>query len=212
MKHVIMAAVVLASATAAVQAQDSVYTPLDKERCQILLEETEAPGAYTESRCTGHGGWSLFLRSGEHGESSAYSQGSAIPKDFEYGGYVGNFGNYHDVVEWRLDSDGVPFATIHRYHSAVVVENGDMAPTSVLIVTGLRPGGERESCHIGYILASEVADANVQARRMADEIAPLIDCEDHQPFRIDTSVPDVHQLMSLHPRLGKSSGQDEDRS
>lgn len=197
MKQVITGFAALALLPSAVEAQDSTYTYLDAESCETLFVEEEGSGTAIGSRCRGYGGWTVFRQADDHGEWTGYSQGQTMPQDLQYGGYVGNFGNYHTVLEWRTDTAGTPFATIHRYYSADHTDDGRMQRVSVLIVTALRPGEAIESCHAGYVHASEVANANVQARLLADDIAPHIDCADHQPFRIDANMPSVIQLISL---------------
>lgn len=184
------------SLASAANAQESTYTQLNEETCESLYIHEEGSSTQIGGRCAGQDGWWLYRQADDHGEWTAYSQGDAMPEDLQYGGYTGNFGNYHTVVEWRRDDAGQAFATIHRYYS-MDFGSGEPVRQSVLVVTALRPEGEPESCHVGYVMASQIEDANVQARLMADEMAPHIDCKGHRPFRIDAEIPSVYQLISL---------------
>lgn len=174
MKSVVLLFVIIAGSALPAEAPQSVYTNLDEDTCRTLTEG-EIEGRYeTVGICEGVGDWTLYRRADDHGEWSAYSESSDIPV-LEYGGYIGNFGSFHNVVEWRLDSSGKPFATIHRYYSMETDTSGEMTRTSVLIVTALNPGADPESCHVGYIRGS-IPNANVLARDLADNTAREYDC------------------------------------
>lgn len=197
-----MRAAILAGATGVLglsvsaHAQESTYTSLNEETCRTLSVSEEGSATRVGLACEGLDGWTVYREADDHGEWAGFSQGDVMPDQLPYGGYLGNFGHFHSVIEWRSDTDGTAFATIHRYYSTVF-DTGETESVSVLIVTGLRPGADPEACHVGYVVASEVEDANTQARLMADEMAPHIACDDHRPFRIDAEIPSVIQLISL---------------
>lgn len=196
MKQCIPVAALLAVITGPALAQNSVYTQTGQDNCTLVSEGEEGGGYSALAACAGHQGWTLFLIGDDHGGWSGYSQGDTEPAEMQYGGYVGNFGSFHSVVEWRTDQADAPYATIHRYNSTEFDSDGEPIRRSMLIVTALRPGEAIESCHAGYVDALQVTNANVQARLMADDVAPHIDCADHRPFRIDATMPSVAQLIS----------------
>jgi len=196
MKPYLVALGAFAAVSAPGFAQDSTYTYHNDETCRVI-EEGEIEGGYEiYGACDGLGDWTLYQRADDHGEWSAYSEGVHVPR-LAYGGYIGNFGSYHTVVEWRLDDEtGAPYATIHRYISATF-ETGDARRQDTLIITALRPGEPIESCHAGYVDATALADANVIARDVADRLSRQFDCENGEPWRIDASTPDVNAAMRL---------------
>ena len=171
-------------------AQDSVYSNLTGESCQTLSETEEGGGYSVIQRCDGHGGWNVFFHSGDHGSASAFSRGDNAPEQMPYGGYVGNFGGFHDVLEWRVDGEGDAFATIHRYNSTSFDAEGQPRNNSILIVAALRPGSEAESCHVGYVNVTRLSGGNALAREMADRLAPAFVCGD-PIWIVDSETPDL---------------------
>ncbi len=144
--------------------------------------------------CDGVAGWRWYAEASEHGETSRFSDRNDPDVRGQYGGYIGNFGQFHTVIEWRV-ADGTPYATIHRYISATF-ETGDAERQETLIVTALRPGGEPTSCHVGLVDASAVSGANVIAREMADRLAPDHDCDSGAVWVVDAASPSLDQAMA----------------
>ncbi|MCP4383117.1 MAG: hypothetical protein GY798_17125, partial [Hyphomicrobiales bacterium] len=70
-----------------------------------------------------------------------------------------------------------PFATILRFFPDL----GDGETGQVLVITKL--GGSGQICHVGYVDALANPQANALARQIADNVAPLFDCQADQPFR-----------------------------
>lgn len=171
-------------------AQDSVYSYLTEENCYTLSETEEGGGYSVIQRCEGHGDWNVFFHSGDHGSASAFGRGDEAPEQMPYGGYVGNFGGFHDVLEWRVDAQGDAFATIHRYNSTSFDAEGQSRSNSILIVAALRPGSETESCHVGYVNVTRLSGGNALAREMADQVAPGFSCGD-PIWIIDPAHPDL---------------------
>lgn len=171
-------------------AQDSVYTHLNEQNCRTLSETDEGGGYSVIQACDGHGDWTLYLNNGDHGSASAFSRLDTPPENMTYGGYVGNFGGFHTVIEWRLDDEQAAYATIHRYNSTSFDANGEPQDNSILIVAALRPGDEAESCHVGYVEATRLSGANALAREMADHLAPDFACGD-PIWVIDPDNPDL---------------------
>lgn len=171
-------------------AQDSVYSHLTEENCLTLSETDEGGGYSVIQRCEGQGDWNVFFHSGDHGSASAFARGDEAPEQMPYGGYVGNFGSFHTVIEWRLDVAGDAFATIHRYNSTSFDAEGQARNNSILIVAALRAGAEAESCHVGYVNVTRLSGGNALAREMADRLAPGFVCGD-PIWIVDSESPDL---------------------
>jgi len=144
--------------------------------------------------CDGVAGWQWFAEAGEHGETSRFSDRNDPATGGQYGGYLGNFGEFHSVIEWRV-VDGSPYATIQRYISATF-ETGDAVRQETLIVTALRASGSPTSCHVGLVDATAVSGANEIARDMADRLAPDHDCGRGTVWVVDSASPSLDQAMA----------------
>lgn len=190
MKHLAVISLSLSALACQASAQESAYSHVNGETCHTVSESDEGGGYSVIQRCEGHDGWNVYFDSGDHGSSSAFSRSELTPETMPYGGYIGNFGGFNDVIEWRLDTRGEAFATIHRYRSQSFTSEGDAIDHSILIVTRLEAGAVPESCHVGYVVASEIADANVHAREMADMLAADFVCGD-PIWIIDNANPDL---------------------
>ncbi|MFT6542102.1 MAG: hypothetical protein ACJAU5_001182 [Maricaulis maris] len=144
--------------------------------------------------CDGVAGWRWYAEASEHGETSRFSDRNDPQVQGQYGGYLGNFGQFHTVIEWRV-LDGAPYATIHRYVSATF-ETGDAVRQETLIVTALRPGGSPTSCHVGFVDATAVSGANEIAREMADRLAADHDCASGTVWVVDAASPSVDAALA----------------
>ncbi len=106
-------------------------------------------------------------------------------------------------VEWRL-RNGKPFATIQRWRVSTDDEGGSV---TWLVVTALKGG---EACHVHSVAGSN-PEANVQARRAADELVPDFDCESDVPTidsRVGTEGIDViacQQIADRRPQAALSA-------
>jgi len=166
----------------------------DRGTCSSEEQVSEDERVTYVQACEGVAGWRWFSEVSEHGETSRFSDGNDPETRGQYGGYLGNFGQFHTVIEWRV-ANGEPYATIHRYISATF-ETGDAVRQETLIVTALRPGGSPTSCHVGYIDATAVSGANEVAREMADRIAPDHDCGSGTVLAVDAGSPTVDQALA----------------
>ncbi|WP_323762324.1 hypothetical protein [Maricaulis sp.] len=144
--------------------------------------------------CDGVAGWRWFAEASEHGETSRFSDRDDPETAGQYGGYLGNFGDFHTVIEWRV-IDGAPYAAIQRYVSATF-ETGEPVRQETLIVTALRPGGSPTSCHVGYVDATAVSGANEIARDMADRLAAEHDCGSGSVWVVDAASPSIDQALA----------------
>ena len=88
------------------------------------------------------------------------------------------FNTIGKTLEWRVirETQGHmrPIATILRYRT-----DSDGRKGQYLVVTKLAPG---EACHMAYVNVRKSRDANVLARRAADEFAEDFDCRRDRPF------------------------------
>ncbi|OLF73959.1 hypothetical protein AWH62_07350 [Maricaulis sp. W15] len=198
MKRMSLAAVLAAGVGmgAIAMAQDAVYTYTDERgSCagQELVSDDERV-TYVQA-CDGVAGWRWIAEASEHGQTSRFSDRNDPETGGQYGGYIGNFGQYHTVIEWRVGVTGTPYATIHRYISATF-ETGEPERQETLIVTALRPGGTPTSCHVGYVDASAVADANRIARDMADQLASDFDCDSGEIWVVDAASPSLDAALA----------------
>jgi hypothetical protein len=86
------------------------------------------------------------------------------------------FNSTTNTIEWRLGSNGRPFAMIQRWH---IADNDDPdakgrpQTKQMLVVTRLPPGAV---CHTAYVDVKANPDANDVARKAADETARGFDC------------------------------------
>jgi hypothetical protein len=89
---------------------------------------------------------------------------------------------YEGTIEWRIekkqDGKARPFATILRWNLVTARDSENATgPTRssgrILVVTRLGPGGV---CHVGYVDARANPDANVLARKIADDHARTFKC------------------------------------
>lgn len=190
MKHLASIPLGLAVFACQASAQESVYTHVNSDTCHTVSETDEGGGYSIIERCQGQGGWQVYFDSGEHGSRSGFSRQDTPPEGMPYGGYVGNFGGFHDVIEWRLDPESDAFATIHRYNSTSFDSDGEPRNNSILIVAALRPGEGVESCHVGYVNTTGLAGGNALARQMADGLASGFVCGD-PIWIVDSAHPDL---------------------
>jgi len=168
----------LASAPAASQSIEYIYTKFDSKTCK------HKAGRAVED----YGSW---LRAGYQKIPVRLSAGDQR-MHVTYGNWKDDLASsqtfpgfnsvYEGTVEWRIEKkpDGRtrPFATILRWNlvTARDRENATGPITStgrILVVTRLGPSGV---CHVGYVDARANPDANELARRIADEHARAFKC------------------------------------
>ncbi|MEM8811092.1 MAG: hypothetical protein AAGF59_00640 [Pseudomonadota bacterium] len=146
---------------------DSAYTKIDLDRCAVI--ETHELGLTW--RCPGFNEIPVFVA--ESDLRFYVSFGETGRNEIAFTATPSGFNTINETLEWRFRADQgrrIPFATILRYF----VDRGDGSGTGqALVVTRLGVG---TTCHIGYVDARAVRDANVVARRIADEQAETFDC------------------------------------
>ena len=178
----------LTSVSTAVAAEriDSAYTKLDLERCAYTppasVEGTDG-GSW---RCLGYKGMPVFVAEGDLRMFVSFGQNAE--NNIAAAQTLPNFNTINETLEWRvLDRGGWrPFATILRWFPQSYDEAAGKEVTGqVLVVTRL---GRGQVCHIGYINARKVANANERAREIADTRARTFDCGRDEIIRI--GMPD----------------------
>lgn len=175
----------------------SAYTNIEPDVCESVYSSEEGP--VFVSACEGVGDWTVYVHADSHREMTAYSTGAiepgVRPDHFAFGGYMANMGGYSDVIEWRSAGEGAaPFATIHRYRFP------DMEDFSrareILTVTALRAGAAPESCHAGYVDATDLAGANALARELADRLSASFVCGTDEIWVIDRRTPTIDAAIA----------------
>jgi hypothetical protein len=181
----IIAAIMLPSLAAA-QGESSVYTNIDEACARRWLPDEPV----MEIACAGAEGWSLYVLASDHGQATAYASPDGVRSDWTSPPTRSPFGDFHDVVEWRV-RDGAPMATIHRYRHhtpADAMEPGSADQTvHTLVVTALDSSGEPSACPVAFVNASAITNANEVARFVADNAAPGWDCA-REPMRIESAA------------------------
>jgi len=156
-------AAALAAPPLAARAEEisSVYTPLDLAQCKDAAPE-EVKDYGSVWRCPGHDG--IDVRVAEGDLRIFVSYGPKAETQTAAQETLSQFNNIGDKLEWRVRREGgkwKPFATILRFNWSADGKTG-----ATLVVTKL---GEDDSCHIAYVEASGNAQANEEARAIADK-------------------------------------------
>ena len=149
----------VALATMPASANDSTYTKIDLADCR-LFSSHEMGGRWS---CPGYNGIHLVVAEGDLRMFVSFGDNAIDERAAEQ--TFPEFNNINDTLEWRLDTSGMPIATILRWF----LDEGDGNPKPVLVVTRLGLGAV---CHVGYVRASE-ANANERAREIADTLAKM---------------------------------------
>ena len=168
----------------------SAYTDLDPANdCTTFAAAQDGEGDWANLACTGYRGYPVILYSADLRESVFYGfpPGGDIAPAWE------SFSAFNSVgpkIEWRIETEGavaIPFAAIHRWKVSNA-EDPDRQ-TEILVVEKVGQIHAREGCAVGLVLATGNPDANVAARRIADERAKDFACGVDERVVIGT-VPD----------------------
>lgn len=177
----VLSALIAVSATSSASAQEntSAYTSVAFKGCQkfnVAKAGDDELGASFE--CKGLQGYAVVVTEDDLRMTVAIGQNRKHAQDqpsFAQG--FGPFNSVHDTLEWRIGGKSKkPLATIQRWFIADNNDTGaDNRPKTVglLVVTRTPPGA---SCHVAYIDARANKDANLLARKAADELAQKFDC------------------------------------
>jgi len=166
---------VLASPTLAAEI-DSAYTKIDLDKC-TPFESWELGQSWA---CSGYKEYPVYVAEGDL--RMVVSYGVDAPNEMAAQQTLPQFNTINDTLEWRMvrNEEGRwdPFATILRFYTQT--GDGSEPDGQVLVVTKLEVGN---TCHIAYIDARRVANANEVARQWADDTARHFDCMTDEPFR-----------------------------
>jgi hypothetical protein len=176
LKPLAAAVLALASLPAPASAEESVYTSVALESCELQPPNPKDPLESGVWVCAGYQG--IPVRIVESDLRFFVSYGFDAANQPAAHQTLPPFNTIHATLEWRLDDGGVPFATILRFF-AESLDGGP--PEQILVVTAI---GATGVCHAAYVSASVNADANIMARQAADLFARNFDCLYHAPLWI----------------------------
>lgn len=173
---VALAAVLGTTLPASAQSIESAYTEIDLDDC-VMMDSYELGASFA---CPGYKGYPLYIAEGDLRMFVSYGFGA--PDEIAAGQTFPAFNTINKTLEWRLvetEYGWKPFATILRFFT----QSGDGSEPDgqFLVVTTLAPGN---TCHVAYIDAKRVSNANELARDYADGLATVFDCERDEPARI----------------------------
>jgi hypothetical protein len=166
---------------------ESTYTAFDLDKCR------HTPGQAPEDNgswlCRGYAGIPVWLAQGDERMYVSFGRKAA---DEPAAGET--FPGFNDVskgaIEWRLarqpNGAAQPFATILRWNVRMAAADERQPYSPVLVVTRLGPGGV---CQVGYVDARANPDANVLARKLADESARNFRCGNDKPEFVGNGSP-----------------------
>jgi hypothetical protein len=162
----------------------SVYSKIDLDACREIPPAPDDPLESGAWWCDGYAGIPVYVSEGDLRFFVSY--GENAPDELAAKTTLPAFNHIGETIEWRLDPDGRPFATILRFFT----ETGDGAPDDqVLVLTRL--GGPGQTCHIGYVDARANPDANALAREVVDNGAAEFDCDRESPLQYGLSGDEV---------------------
>ncbi|MDW3096951.1 MAG: hypothetical protein R8J41_02535 [Alphaproteobacteria bacterium] len=188
MRHLIIAGVFVAAFAAPASAEPvSKYSDINLDTCPQGQDFGDEP-AY-EAICPGPDGWELRVMEGDlRFWVEPRRAGEQTETHFQT---LSSFNNVHTKAEWRGEvaaGSFEPYAMILRYF----IDTGmgeESGKGNVLVVTKVPATPGERSCHIGYVDAKAVTDANAVAQQIADTTADNFDCEKHTPLTVAPGEP-----------------------
>jgi len=154
----------------------SEYSKLDLNEC-LLLDADDMGASFA---CAGYRGFPIYVAEGDLRMFVSYGFGAPNEKAAEQ--TLPQFNTINETLEWRLlqvNDNWIPFATILRWF----LEDGDPATPDgqVLVVTKIEANN---TCHIAYVDAQLVANANEIARNFADNESADFNCETDEIYYV----------------------------
>ena len=177
-------AALLMCGPAAAQDIVSVTTPLNLDKCRHKAgAEEEDYGAW---RCRGYQGIPVFVSAGDQRTYISYGRKAADEPAARQ--TLASFNGEGGGIEWRAvrgkDGKLKPFATIVRV--SVTKSAGDPpVKGAVLVITRLG----KPVCRVGYVDALANPDAQMLARKIADEHAHAFECKGSRPIFLGEKGP-----------------------
>lgn len=146
----------------------SAYSSIDLDLCPVVERDDESSSVLM--RCADFNGHRIEILEGDlrfyliidDPERAKLLSGQTLPP----------FNHLGQVIEWRLDEAGEPFAIIVRYLTDEDRGDGTFARGQVLVVSKI---GDT-ACHVATVDARRHADANRLARAAADSLARDFRC------------------------------------
>ena len=180
----LVATALLTQQVLAKDANSSVYTDLNLEKCGVTTSSAEDESEVWE--CKGYGNMPVYVAEGDL--RMFVSFGDQAKDELAATQTFGPFNRIHTTLEWRLresaDGSTTPIATILRYFLA----NEGKHENQILVVTQIKAG---ETCHIAYVDALANPKANEDARAAADRLAGSFDCGEQETEIVGPQTPGV---------------------
>lgn len=192
MRFALIAAVLLC-ATAARAEIVSEYTEFDADAaCTMYRTAPDGEGDWADLACAGYRGYPVILTYTDLRHVAYYG----FPPEGDLPRQAGfhPFNHPGTRIEWRIDRQErteTPFAAIQRWFVSTGEEGA--RDLEILAVSRVATFEDREGCFVGFVRASGNANANEEARALADERARNFDCASDARVIAD---PQVRGLVS----------------
>lgn len=187
MRRALLIAAMLLCASAVRAEILSEYTEFDADKgCTVYRTADEGDGDWADLACAGYRGYPVILTYTDVRETAFYG----FPPEGQMPRQAGfhPFNHAGSRIEWRIDRrdrSEEPFAAIHRW----LVSRGEgEADIEILTVSKVSTMEDRTGCFVGFVMASGNPQANVEARRIADENARNFDCASDERIIADPAV------------------------
>jgi hypothetical protein len=170
-------------------AASSVYTNASIEKgCKTIgtPSQEDIDMGNLSLKCDGYKDYPFYFNSYDSRSSTYFGHLSKEILDgagetFEVFNYFAD----NEEIEWRLDDEGVPRATILRYRTQnlnpVSYEPDAEHEGQVLVISRVGQPDDMTGCITAYVDALENKNANEMARKLADEQAPNFPCGKEKP-------------------------------
>ena len=189
-------------------AGESAYTDASIEKCENRLknpDQVDIDMGTISVKCAGYKGYPFYFNEYDVRQSTYFGHLSQEILDgagetFEVFNHIG------DKIEWRLDDRGVPRATILRYTmenlNPKTFEPDKALYGQILVVSRVGQPDDRIGCVTAYVDALANKDANVLARKLADEQAPTFSCGREKPQFHGKVGERISEPVYNYPDLG----------
>jgi hypothetical protein len=168
MKNLLAAILSLIAPSVAFAANTSVYTKFDIAKCPKLDVSNADEGGGGSWLCSGYGNLKIYFAESDLRQFVAF--GKSPKKTCAAEQTFSGFNSVNTTIEWRL-KNGKPIAAIQRWRVSYDPEDSSKIKTW-LVVTRIEPSN---SCHMAAVEGS-VANANIKAREIADQLAEKFEC------------------------------------
>lgn len=169
-----------------VLAAESAYTDIDLDHCKTISQTApDEPGDFVSMKCKGYKDYPLYFKEGDVRQTVYFGHLDQDIIDHAFDTF-GPFNHIGTKAEWRLDSAGIAYAAILRFH----IENSnpdtgmsDKAHAGqVLVISRVGQIDDARGCVVGYVDALANPDPNTLARKVADDKAAAFVCGKDKPI------------------------------